>query len=164
MKTSFGSAFARWATAPGPRLRPLGFCATVARARERPECLCGFAAQTYSPGRYDPPRASKMLFGEGPTGSRLQIFFECEGPVLVCESDIALDVPGPMLRSVRHRTGIVLRQSGVQIVRDASIEILRVLLALQNVDVFHGEVRLRKEAPARQPSLAHEESGCHAGP
>ncbi len=31
---------------------------------------------------------------------------------------------------------------------------LRVLLALQNVDVFHGEVRLRKEAPARQPSLA----------
>ena len=45
---------------------------------------------------------------------------------------------------------IVLRKSGLQIVRDAGVEMLRVLLALQNVDVFQREVRLRKEAPARQ--------------
>lgn len=58
-----------------------------------------------------------------------------------------------MLGGVRDLTRIVLRQPGVQIVGDAGIEMLAVRHALQDVDVFHREVRLRKNALARQPSL-----------
>jgi len=46
---------------------------------------------------------------------------------------------------MRDFPGVVLRHSGVQIIGDSDVEMLRVLLALQDVDVFHGEVRLRKK-------------------
>jgi hypothetical protein len=73
---------------------------------------------------------SQMLFSEGSARSRLKVFFERERPLVVGECDVVLDAPRSILSRVRDLTRIVLRQPGIQVIRDAGIEILRVLLAL----------------------------------
>jgi len=60
---------------------------------------------------------------------------------------------------VSHRAGVVRGNAGLQIVRDAGIEMLCVLLALQNVDVFQGESasakKLRRDSPRLPNALGH---------
>ena len=94
-----------------------------------------------------------MLSRESPAGSRLQIPFESERPRIVRECDIALEAPRAILSRVCDFACAALRQPRDQIICDPGIEMLRIPHTLENVDVFHREVRLRKEAPARQPSL-----------
>jgi hypothetical protein len=108
-------------------------------------------------------RTSETRFGKGAARSGFQILLERKGASVVGKCDIALNVPRTVLCSVCDFTRVVFRQPRVQIIRDSGIEMLMILLALQNVDVFHSEVRLRKEASARQPSPCWDFKGRPAG-
>ena len=78
-------------------------------------------------GRIDPLQPG---FREGAARPRLQIPLESGRSMLVAKCYVRLDVPGPMPSCVRDASGVVLRQPGFQIVRDARIEMVRSLLAL----------------------------------
>jgi hypothetical protein len=82
-------------------------------------------------------RRSKPLFRKGPARSRLKIFLECERLFFVRESDIRLERPRRIFRGVRNFTCIVLRDAAAQIVRHTNIVPFEVLLAPENIDVFH---------------------------
>ncbi|WP_249794452.1 hypothetical protein, partial [Bradyrhizobium sp. BRP56] len=74
--------------------------------------------------------------GEGAAGRGLQISFKSDGLLLVAESDVGLEPPRSKFGCMGHFPGIVLSQSGPQIVGNPDIEV-QAIKALENVNVFH---------------------------
>ena len=53
--------------------------------------------------------ALKALLGEGPAGTRLQIFLECDSLLFVAERDVGLEPPRPEFGGVWYLASVVLR-------------------------------------------------------
>jgi hypothetical protein len=83
------------------------------------------------------PRSSEALLGKRSAGGRLEVLLEGEGPVFVTERYVGLDRPRREFRSVRHLAGVMLLQSGSQIVGNRSVVMFAILGASENVNVEH---------------------------
>src|SRR5712692_3014603 len=110
---------------------------------------------------------SKALLRKSPARSRLEILFERKSLLLIRECDVSLNDPRCLFRRVRDLTGVVLRQGGPQVARDADVVPIEMLQASEDVNLGHaGSAGLPSRssraakpafalrAPARQPSLA----------
>jgi len=81
-------------------------------------------------------RRQRRFFAEGVAGGGLQILLKCDRLLFVTERHVGFHPPRSVLRRVWDFSGVVLFQSGAQIVGDADVEVLSIK-AFQNIDVFH---------------------------
>jgi hypothetical protein len=82
---------------------------------------------------------SQPLLGKRTARSRFEVAFKFAGPLPVSERKGGFDAPGAELRSVGGFASIVPAQPIPKVIGQANVEVFRVRLALQDVNVreFH---------------------------
>ena len=121
--------------------------------------------------------SAEVPFRECPSRAGLQIPLEAAGVCRVTEPDRDNDTPRSMLRRMRRPTCVVGGEPASQILCQANVVLLRVLLGLQEIDdVATGHARATCKAPAEarwarrrqgyggQPSPIVVTIGCYGSP
>lgn len=83
-------------------------------------------------------KISKVLFGKGSAGMRLEVSFEAGSFFSGTKSKGVFDPPGPELRGVRDLPGIMGLEASRQILRQPCVMPGLVQLTDQDVDVVEG--------------------------
>ena len=106
-------------------------------------------------GRHNTPKAqwvawvsAEVPYRECPSRAGLEIPLEVAGVGRVFEPDRGSDTPRSMLRRMRRPTCVVGGQPASQILRQADVALLQVLLGLEQIDdVAAGHARARCKMP-----------------
>ncbi len=93
-------------------------------------------------------RCLEPLLRERSAGGTLQVPLKCKGPRFVGKGDIGLDIPRPVLGSMRYGPAVVPGQSISKVSSHPDIEALRSSTRHQNVDIAH-DTRLAPCPPHR---------------
>jgi len=101
---------------------------------------------------------TKMPFGKGPPGSRLEIALELDGPLPVAKGNGVLDAPGFEFRGIRHITGVVPAQAVLEVVGQPDIETGGIRRAWELIQEYTRKTWELKKWPAirsREPHFQH---------